>query len=81
LPMSARIATLEGDMYEVRHEIDSVQTAMRKLSGKVYRGISLGDTVDAMPVGQLPEPDIGPGTGTLPSKADLYERAAQLRRR
>jgi len=77
LPLVHRMATLEADMFELRTTIDAVQGSMRKLSGKVYRGVSLGDTtVDEVPEGPMDE------TPSFPthSKTELYRRAASLRR-
>jgi len=81
LPLSSRLDTLEGDMHNLRGAVDSMQGTLRKLSGKIYRGVPLVETTDVLPVGQLPdEPDIAPGL-PMGGKADLYNRAAQLRRR
>lgn len=78
LPALQRLATLEADMYEVRAAIDSVQGTVRKLSGKIYRGVPLGDTVDA---NAATETDVGPPQPVDPyaAKADLYRRAQALR--
>lgn len=78
LRMSARLSSLENDLLDMRADLDGLKTPLRKLQGKVYRGVALGDTVEADPaptvdVEELPVP-------MKPGKADLYARAAQLRR-
>jgi len=81
LPLSARIALLEGDMLQLHAQSDSMHTSLRKLQGKVYRGVSLGDTVEAA----KPPADGGGLEGNSvevsTSKAELYRRASQLRGR
>jgi len=80
LPLSARLTTLEGDMLTMRAAVDALHTSNRKLSGKVYRGVALGDTTEANPPAEGPElvPEHREPAG---SKQSLYQRAAQLRRR
>jgi len=79
LPLPARIASVESDMLSMQIAVDSLQTALRKLSGKVYRGIALGDTTEvaAAPDGEMEPPQLM--QNHVQSKADLYARAAQLR--
>jgi len=79
LPLPARIASLESDVLSMQIAVDSLQTSLRKLSGKVYRGIALGDTTEAAaaPVEGEPPPQLM--TNHVQSKAGLYARAAQLR--
>jgi len=79
LPLSVRITQLEGDMLAVRATVDSMQTTTRKLQGKVYRGVPLGDTVDADPKPDQEEP-VAPPVNVF-EKGELYRRAAQLRGR
>jgi len=80
LSMSARLATLESELLSVRATQDHTLTICRKLQGKVYRGVSLGDTVDAEPQQEgPPQPDVS--IGFTPEKQELYERAARLRGR
>jgi len=83
LPLSSRVSTLEIEMLEVRAYADRMFTTVKKLQGKVYRGVSLGDTVDETPPAEpIPQPEIGHGSQPdLFEKADLYRRAAQLRGR
>jgi len=78
LPLSARVTTLEDDMLEMRAHSDRMFTTVRKLQGKVYRGVSLGDTKDQ----NLEEAPPGPNEvmGMSPTKTELYQRAAELRR-
>ena len=80
LPLRARVATLEGDVLEMRTLAERQYTQLRKLSGKVYRGVALGDTTEA--VREPPEADEAPVEQVVlsPNKAELYQRAAQLRR-
>jgi len=81
LPLSARIALLEGDMLQLHAQSDSMHTSLRKLQGKVYRGVSLGETVDsAKPVSDGGGVE-GNSVEVASSKADLYRRASQLRGR
>jgi len=76
LPLLARFAQMEGDMLQVRAQLDSMHGSLRKLQGKVYRGVSLGETVEkeAPPGEPGPPPDIF-------EKGELYRRAAALRGR
>ena len=82
LPLSSRMLTMETDMLSVHAQLDAMHTMLRKLQGKVYRGVSLGETHDAV------EPVVEPGLATGDtgpqnpfSKGDLYKRAAAVRRR
>jgi len=80
LPMSARVAQVEGDVLAVHAQLDSMHTSLRKLQGKVYRGISLGETVEP----EKPPADPMEGNAvdqSYSSKSDLYQRAARLRGR
>jgi len=79
----ARIDALEADMQSVRSSINSTHSSMRRMSGKVYRGVQLGDTVNAEP-----EPPTDAEINAEPngieyanSKAALYTAAEHLRRR
>ena len=80
LPLLARFAQMEGDLLQVRAQTDSMHGSLRKLQGKIYRGVSLGETVepDKPPDDGHPAPPENPGVF---SKAALYQRAAQLRGR
>jgi len=84
LPLSTRIATLEGDVLAMRAQVDSIHTTTRKLQGKVYRGVPLGLTKDADP--ELPQKEnevrpVEPEPKPMPfrSKSDLYRAASYLR--
>jgi len=82
LPLSSRMLSMETDMLAVHAQLDAMHTMLRKLQGKVYRGVSLGETVDAA----KPPGEPGMEAGNLVqevavSKSDLYKRAAQLRGR
>jgi len=76
LPLSARVAQLEGDLLQVRAQCDAMHGSLRKLQGKIYRGVSLGETVEkeAPPGEEGPPPDVF-------EKATLYRQAAKLRGR
>jgi len=83
LPLSTRVATLEGDVLAMRAQVDSIHTTTRKLQGKVYRGVPLGLTKDADPP-ELPqiENEVKPSEPEpMPfrSKSDLYRAASHLR--
>jgi len=83
LPVHTRLDTMESDMLHLRSAVDSLQGSLRKVSGKVYRGVALGDTVSPeAPPGSQEEP--GPPEQQHHqqqlAKQDLYQRAAQLRR-
>jgi len=79
LPMSARITQCETDMHGMRSELDGMAGTLRKLSGKIYRGVSLGDTIEAA---QAPTESVeNPPPLMDPGKSDLYRQAAQLRGR
>jgi len=82
LPLSSRLSTLESEMLDMRAQADAMYSIVRKLQGKVYRGVPLGDTVDVDPADteKDSEPD-QPFDGQPQSKADLYKRAAELRGR
>jgi len=83
LPLSARVASLEGDMLELREQGERQYGVLKKLTGKVYRGIQLGDTVDAgatVPADGNGE-DLAPPPQFSTSKRELYQRAANLRRK
>ena len=80
LPLSSRVASLEGDLLAVRANLDAMQGSLRKLQGKIYRGVSLGDTVEvATPPEVAGEPS--PAPTNVFEKASLYRAAAQLRGR
>jgi len=83
LPVLARLDTLEGDMLHVRASVDSLQGSLRRVSGKVYRGVALGDTIS--PEEPEPAPDgvveEAPGAPEHVLKQELYRRAAALRGR
>jgi len=85
LPLQTRVAQLEGDVLAMRAQIDSIHTTTRRLQGKVYKGVPLGDTVDAAkPEGNgapVADPPGDPQPPLVHDKAELYKRAAQLRRR
>jgi len=77
LPLSSRVSQLEGDMLGVRAQCDAMHGSLRKLQGKIYRGVSLGETVEKEVPPEAPES----GAPEPFDKADLYRRAAQLRGR
>ena len=77
LPLSARFAQVEGDMLNVRAQLDAMHGSLRKLQGKIYRGVSLGDTVESAE----PPADDNPTHPEVREKAALYRAAAQLRGR
>lgn len=80
MPVLSRLADLESDMLEVRRATEKYYTSLRKLQGKVYRGVALGETTEAV-TGD--PPDVEELQGSLPfkpiDKSDLYKRAAALR--
>jgi len=80
LPLSARVAQLEGDLLSVRAQLDGMHGSLRKLQGKIYRGVSLGETVetDKPPNESVDRPV---DRGDVFEKALLYRQAAQLRGR
>jgi len=79
LPLQARVATLESEMLSMRESSERTYGTIRKLQGKVYRGVALGDTTEAAPAPpESPDPEVHQ---VIPlSKADLYRRASELRR-
>jgi len=82
LPLQTRVSTLESEMLSLHQSAERTYGVVKKLQGKVYRGVALGDTVDASPaptvdVATEAENDVIPMSN---SKADLYRRAAELRR-
>jgi len=81
LPLSARVSQLESDLLNVHAQADAMHSGLRKLQGKVYRGVSLGETVDANPE----PPTEAEAPESVPAnvfeKASLYKAAAQLRGR
>jgi len=79
LPLQARVATLESEMLSMRESSERTYGTIKKLQGKVYRGVALGDTTEAAPT---PTEDVVSETHqVMPlSKQDLYRRAAELRR-
>jgi len=79
LPLSARVATLESEMLSMRESSERTYGTIKKLQGKVYRGVALGDTTEAAPAApESPDPEVH--QIMRPSKAELYKRAAELRR-
>jgi len=83
LPLSARIATVEGELLEVQTLLGKLLGTVKTLQGKVYRGVQLGETSSEHtddPGPDLPRLEVGPG-GMSGGKQDLYERAARLRGR
>jgi len=84
LPLSARVSSLEAELLSLRALMDKMFTTTKRLQGKVYRGVSLGETTDETPPEGEATPDAPPppGNSHVPfSKTDLYARAAELRRR
>jgi len=86
LPLSSRVATLEGDVLAMRAHVDSIHTTTRKLQGKVYRGIPLGLTKDENPGEAAAPEEVKPTDsevlqGRFRSKSDLYKAASYLRGR
>jgi len=82
LPLSSRVSTLEGDLLSVRAQLDGMHGSLRKLQGKIYRGISLGETVEKeAPPNDEAQPAHAPGQSDMFEKAALYRAAAQLRGR
>lgn len=82
LRMSPRLAQLEGDLFDVRAELEEVHRKLRKLSGKVYRGVALGETAEAVPDATGDSEEIEETPQIMPrSKQELYQRAALLRGR
>jgi len=81
LPLSTRIATLEGDVLSMRAQVDSIHTTTRKLQGKVYRGIPLGLTKEENPAEDAPKEVKAKEPEPMPfrSKSDLYRAASYLR--
>jgi len=77
LPLQARFAQVEGDLLNVRAQLDAMQGSLRKLQGKIYRGVSLGDTVESAE----PPTNDSPAHPEVREKAALYRAAAQLRGR
>jgi len=79
LPLSARVAQLEGDLLHVRAQSDAMHGSLRKLQGKIYRGVSLGETVEK----EVPDAAAGveQHVGDVFEKAALYRRAAEIRGR
>jgi len=80
LPLQARVSTLESEMLVVLQSSERTYGVVKKLQGKVYRGVQLGDTVDADPAPTVEAAGEDQPAAMSPSKADLYKRAAQLRR-
>jgi len=83
LPLSTRVATLESEMLSMSQSAERTYGVVKKLQGKVYRGVALGDTVDAAPKPTVDVENIETSNGLeimSPGKADLYKRAALLRR-
>jgi len=80
LPMSSRVAQMEGDMLAMRSQLDAMHGSLRKLQGKIYRGVSLGDTVEKeTPPEEQHDAAAAPGIEMFAEKSTLYKRAAQLR--
>ena len=81
LPLQTRVSTLESEMLSLHQSAERTYGVVKKLQGKVYRGVALGDTTEAAPT---PSVDVVPeGNEVIPmsdAKADLYRRAAELRR-
>jgi len=80
LPLSALVTQISGDLLGMRAELDSMQGTLRKLSGKIYRGVSLGDTVESDPAPTEGDDTENQITMMPDSKAELYRKAALLRR-
>jgi len=79
LLVPSEVAQIQGELFDLRTQIDHIHRQQQKLNGKVYRGVALGDTVE--PVRKDPEPSDQMVMPELPTtKAELYKRAAQLRR-
>jgi len=76
LSLQARVATLESEVLGLRELGDRHYTSLRKLQGKVYRGVALGDTKDVEE--QVPPQPVEP-VGFSPSKQELYQQAARIR--
>ena len=77
LPLQARVAQLEGDVLHVRAQCDAMHGSLRKLQGKIYRGVSLGETVEK----EVPPEDEAAPPKDVFAKGLLYQQAAKLRGR
>jgi len=81
LPLQTRVATLESEMLSLHQSAERTYGVVKKLQGKIYRGVALGDTTEAAPAASV---DVVPeGNEVIPmsdAKAELYRRAAELRR-
>jgi len=82
LPLSTRVASLEGQMLSVLESSERTYGVVKKLQGKVYRGVQLGDTVDAAPAAPA-NAETPMEQMALPSssKLELYRAAARLKGR
>ena len=80
LPLQARVATLESEVLGLRELGDRHYTSLRKLQGKVYRGVALGDTKEDLEEQAPDAVSVVEPVGFSPKKAALYQQAAQLRK-
>jgi len=81
LPLSARLTTVEVDMLAMQRALAQILTTVKSLQGKVYRGVQLGDTTEnAAPTGPEGNDELETPSTMIPSKQELYARAANLRR-
>jgi len=76
LPLSSRVATLEGELLAMRATVEALHAVTKRVQGKVYKSISMGEIEDVSKEAPAPEPAHQPTRG---SKADLYAAAARLR--
>jgi len=78
-----RLADLEGEVLDLRAQQDSMYTILKRMQGKIYRGVPLGETFDVVPEGT--EPQLVDEEYETPAKvdrkADIRQRANALRRR
>ena len=81
LPLSARVSTLEGEMLHMHQSAERTYGVLKKLQGKVYRGIALGDTTEPEKSDPEASEELVPPQPPMRSmKQELYRRAGELRR-
>jgi len=67
LSLQARITELESDMLELRSSDEKMHLILKRLQGKMYRGVALGETMDNPANPAAPPPNGSGGTRARPT--------------
>jgi len=81
LPLPPDLTQIQGELFDLRAQVEEVHRIQRKLAGKVYRGVALGETVETGKEAVSDDiTDVDQFASLPASKLELYQKAALLRR-